>query len=47
MLLAINLQYVQTGKNSRMYIKVQVRLMQARFVEIHQFVLQNEGRILF
>ena len=36
------------GKNSRMRMKVQGRLMQARFIEIHQvFAKKKEDRILF
>ena len=36
MLFVINLCYWQTRKNSHMCMKVQGRLMQARFIEIHQ-----------
>ena len=36
MLLAINLRYWQEGNNSRKRMKVRGRLMQARFIEIHQ-----------
>ena len=35
MLLAINWRYWQAWKKSRMRMKVQGRLMQARFIEIH------------
>ena len=35
-LLVINGCYLQEGKNSRMLIEVQCRLMQTRFIEIHQ-----------
>ena len=36
MLLAMNWRYWQAEKNLRMHIDVQGRLMQARFIEIHQ-----------
>ena len=36
MLLAINWHYWQAGKNSHKRMKVQGRLMQVRFIEIHQ-----------
>ena len=35
-LLAINWSYLEARKNSCMLIKVQSRLMQTRFIEIHQ-----------
>ena len=46
MLLAVNWRYWQTGKNSRMRMKVQGRLMQARFIEIYQ-VFAKKGRVRF
>ena len=36
MLFAIDLRYWHAGKNSRMRMKVQGSLMQARFIVIHQ-----------
>ena len=36
MLLNINWRYWQAGKISRMHMKVQGRLMQARFIKLHQ-----------
>ena len=36
MLLVISWRYWQAEKNSRMRMKVQGRLMQASFIEIHQ-----------
>ena len=35
-LVAINWCYWQAGKNSHMHMKIQDRLIQARFIEIHQ-----------
>ena len=44
MLLAVNWRYWQAGKNSRVCMKVQGRLMQARFIEICQvFAQKKEG----
>ena len=36
MMFAINCRYWQAGKLSRMRMKVEGRLMQARFIKIHQ-----------
>ena len=36
-LIAINWRYWHAGKNSRMHMKIQGRLVQARFIKIHQF----------
>ena len=48
MLLAIIWRYSQEGKNSSMCMKVQGRLMQARFIEIHQvFTKKEKCLILF
>ena len=46
MLLAINVRYGQTGKNSRMRMKVQGRLMQARFIEIYQEIAKKSDTFL-
>ena len=40
-LLAIYWRYWQAGKNARMRMRVQGRLMQARFIEIHQVVAKE------
>ena len=45
MLLAINWRYWQAGKNSRMSMMVQGRLMQARFIEIHQVLAKNKNKV--
>ena len=44
MLLANNWRYRQAGNNSRMRMKVQGRLIQARFIEIHQ-VFTKKSRL--
>jgi len=46
MLLAINWLYWQAGRNSRMRMKVEGRLIQVRFLEIHQ-VFAEKSRMLF
>ena len=46
MLLAINWLYWQAGKNLSMRTKVQRRLMQEGFIEIHQIYVKKD-RILF
>ena len=47
MLLAINWRYWQARKNSRIRMKVQGRLMQARFIEIHLvFAKEKSGTFL-
>ena len=43
MLLAVNWRYWQAGKSSRMRMKVQGRLMQAHFIEIHQVFAKKKG----
>ena len=45
MLLAINWRYWQTLKNSRMQMKVKGRLMQARFIEIHQVFVKKKKKV--
>ena len=46
-LLVINWRYWQEGKISRMQIRVQGVLMQARFIEIHQVFAKKKGLLLF
>ena len=48
MLLAVNWRYWQVRKNSSMYMTVQGRLMQARFIEIHQiFAKKKRSDLVF
>ena len=47
MLLAINWRYWQAGKNSHMLMRVQGRLMQARFIKTHQVFAKEKSLIFF
>ena len=46
-LLDINWRYWQAGKNSHMRMKVQDRLMKARFIEIHQVFSKKKSSNTF
>ena len=43
MLITINWHYWQAEKNSRMRMKLQGRLVQARFIEIHQVFAKKKS----
>ena len=45
MLLTINWHYSQARKNSRMSMKVQDRLMQARFIEMYQVLAKKKKKV--